>query len=203
MPKKKNAPLIHEMTFELWPITRPQYHPQNPRQGDVGAICESLDANGFYGAILIQKSSERILAGAHRHKSMKARGATQIPVIIIDVDDEKALDIMLADNATADQADYDRAALPALLEQIHERRGNLDGTGYTTERLQELLDDLSAKEADGKEKEKEKDAPKLEPDEDRYQEQFGVIVICKSEAEQERVYSQLSLEYEQVKVVVT
>ncbi|OLE54183.1 MAG: hypothetical protein AUG51_09330 [Acidobacteria bacterium 13_1_20CM_3_53_8] len=195
------------MTLEVWPIGRPKYHPKNPRQGDVGAICESLDANGFYGAILVQKSSELIIAGEHRHKSMKAKGARKIPVLVIDVDDEKALDIMLADNATADQADYDRARLPELLAEIHERRGSLEGTGFTSERLQELLDDLNHQEKEreqGKQGEdKEKSAPNLDPGADRYKEQYGVIVVCKSGAEQERVYNSLRLEYDDVKVVVT
>jgi ParB-like chromosome segregation protein Spo0J len=206
MAKKKPVPMIHEMEFEVGAIDSVEYHPENPRQGDVGAICESLDANGFFGAILVQKSRRRIIAGAHRHKSMKASGGTLIPMLILDVDDEKALDILLADNATADQADYDRAALPALLQEIHERRRTLRGTGFNEEQLQQLLDDLNPPE-NQKEKQTEtptdKAPPNLDPGEDRYQEQYGVIVICKSEAEQQRVFTSLSLEYDHVKVVVT
>jgi ParB-like chromosome segregation protein Spo0J len=200
--KKLKPPFIHEQLMELWPIDRPQYHPENPRQGDVGAICESLDAHGFYGAILVQKSTERIIAGEHRHKSMKAKAATHIPVIVIDVDDDEALDILLNDNATADAADYNRAKLAELLTSIHDRRGNLDGTGHTPERLQELLEDLNGadKTPDAP---KEKEAPNLDPGDDRYSEQYGVIVICQSEEEQRATFEMLSEQGLTVKVVCT
>lgn len=200
----KQTPLVHDMTFEVRDIDSVSYHPRNPRQGDIGAICESLDANGFFGAVLVQQSTNFILAGEHRHKSLKARGGSVIPCLLINVDDEQALRIMLADNATADQADYDRAALPALLEAILEGTGTLQGTGYTEEKLNELLNDLQPRErATQPEAENKKEAPNLDPGEDRYQEQYGVIVICANEAEQERVFTQLSLEYSHVKIVVT
>lgn len=37
----------------------------------------------------------------------------------------------------------------------------------------------------------------------RYKEQYGVIVICKDEAHQKRVYEQLRAKHKKVKVVVT
>jgi hypothetical protein len=41
------------------------------------------------------------------------------------------------------------------------------------------------------------------PKNNRYKEQFGVIVICRDEHHQERVYNALARNYEKVKVVRT
>lgn len=62
-------------------------HPQNPRRGDVGLIQESIKANGFYGALVIQKASGYILAGSHRWLAAVQSGAKEVPVKFIDVDD--------------------------------------------------------------------------------------------------------------------
>jgi ParB-like chromosome segregation protein Spo0J len=70
-------------------------HPQNARQGDLGSICESIDANGFYGAIVAQQSMGYILAGNHRWRAAIARGLKFVPVLWLDVDDATALRILL------------------------------------------------------------------------------------------------------------
>lgn len=117
-------------------------HPRNPNQGDVGAIHTSIEANGFYGAILVQKSSQHVIAGNHRLVAAVAAGAAKVPVIELDVDDETALRIMLADNRTAALATNDDQALADLLSDIA-ARDDLLGTGYDGDDLDTLLTDLS------------------------------------------------------------
>jgi hypothetical protein len=46
-------------------------------------------------------------------------------------------------------------------------------------------------------------APNLDPGEGRYKEQYGVIIICESEAEQERTYTALTGQGYTCRVVVT
>lgn len=117
-----------------------QPHPDNPRQGDVGAIHTSIEQNGFYGAILVQKSTQRILAGHHRYQAAQHAGASTVPVIELDVDDPTALRILLADNRTNDLASYDNAALAAVLSSIaQENPEALLGTGYDGDDLDDLL----------------------------------------------------------------
>ncbi len=41
-------------------------HPKNPRKGNVDLIIESIEENGFYGALIVQKSTGYILTGNHR-----------------------------------------------------------------------------------------------------------------------------------------
>lgn len=125
-------------------------HPRNPRQGDVGAISVSINENGFYGAIIAQRSTGYILAGNHRYQAAIAAGADRIPVQWVDVDDAHALRILLADNRTNDVASYDDAALAELLTELAED-GGLTGTGYDGDDLDQLLNDLAPKDDDGEE----------------------------------------------------
>jgi hypothetical protein len=90
----------HRQEYELAPIESISPHPRNPNQGDVAAIRESIDVNGFYGACIVQKSTRFILAGEHRWRAEKEREQTHVPVLFVDVDDETALRILLADNGT-------------------------------------------------------------------------------------------------------
>lgn len=129
-------------TSELAPLDTVRPHPRNPRQGDTGAIHQSIEANGFYGAIIAQKSTGFILAGNHRWQAARQAGATEIPITWVDVDDDHALRILLADNRTNDLATYDDAALAEILKDIHAEHGSLAGTGYDGDALDELLADL-------------------------------------------------------------
>ena len=117
-------------------------HERNVRQGDVGLIHESIHANGFYSDIIVQKSTRRIIVGNHRWAAALQTGAEEIPVKFIDVDDNTALRILLADNKTSDSATNDDAALADLLKELAED-GGLDGTGFDGDALDELLSDLN------------------------------------------------------------
>lgn len=118
-------------------------HPKNPRQGDVGAIHHSIEVNGFYGAVVAQKTTGFILAGNHRWKAAREAGMTTVPVIWVDVDDDQALKILLADNRTNDLAAYNNEALAEILAGLANSVG-LEGTGYDGDDLDHLISGLSA-----------------------------------------------------------
>lgn len=119
-------------------------HPRNPNRGNVGAIAESIEANGFYGVVGYQRSSGHILFGNHRYEAAKQTGATEIPAIEIDVDDERALRIMLVDNRSATFAENDSEILADILQHLAMTTDALAGTGFTPEYLDELLAELGA-----------------------------------------------------------
>lgn len=113
-------------------------HPRNVRQGDIGAISQSLEAHGQYRPIIIQKLTKTILAGNHTWKAAQALGWKEIDVLEIDCDDEKGVQIMLADNRANDLATYDQAELAALLIEVEKSTG-LDGTLFSQDDLDDLL----------------------------------------------------------------
>src|SRR5690606_1183211 len=133
---------ILNQSVELVSLDKLRPHPKNPRQGDVGAIHESIEHNGFYGVVVAQRSTGYILAGNHRYMAAEHAGATAIPVAWVDVDDDAALRILLADNRTNDLASYDDHALAELLQGLMTETGTLDGTGYDGDVLDELLAEL-------------------------------------------------------------
>lgn len=116
-------------------------HPANPRHGDIGAIHTSIERNGFYGAVIVQKATGYILAGNHRVQAATHAGATTIPIIEIDVDDQTATRILLADNRTSDLATNDSDTLASLLRDLLAHDG-IEGTGYDHDDLDALLADF-------------------------------------------------------------
>ncbi|WP_139806694.1 hypothetical protein [Deinococcus hopiensis] len=49
----------------LVPVSDLKPHPRNPNVGNVDVIAESIKVNGFYGALVVQKSTGYILKGNH------------------------------------------------------------------------------------------------------------------------------------------
>jgi ParB-like chromosome segregation protein Spo0J len=120
-------------TSELTP------HPDNANIGDVEAIKQSIRVNGFYAPIIAQASTGYIIVGNHRFRAAQELGAVTVPVIFLDVDDEQAMRLMLADNRTARLGHDDMEALSAALSQLADSEVGLLGTGFTPLDLQKLL----------------------------------------------------------------
>lgn len=128
--------------YEAVPIDAIEAHPRNPNRGDLDAIAESIEANGFYGALVVQRSTRRILAGNHRWQAARAAGLPEVPVVWVDVDDERALRILLADNRTAELSYRDPEELANLLAELESTDEVLLGTGYQPEDIEDLLAEL-------------------------------------------------------------
>lgn len=99
-------------------------HPQNARRGNVRKIQESIEAHGFFGCLIVQQSTGYILAGNHRYKAAVGLGYKTLPVHYLDVDDQQAKKILLADNYASDLAIWDDDLLRSLLDELDD----LDGT---------------------------------------------------------------------------
>ena len=139
------------------PLSQLREHPQNPNRGNVDRIIESIDENGFYGAVIAQKSTGYVLAGNHTLKAVKRLGQRTCPTIWVEVDDEKALKILVADNRVAELAHRDDKILAEVLGNLEESSPtSLDGTGYVHGELEALLQKLGKSEL--------RNAKKFEPD---------------------------------------
>lgn len=117
-------------------------HERNVRQGDIGAICTSLEAHGQYRPIVVHKETNRILAGNHTFLAAQSLGWDKIAVTFVDCDEEQALRILLADNRANDLATYDDAALTAILQELATTDIGLLGTLYDGDDLDALINDL-------------------------------------------------------------
>lgn len=131
--KRQGRVLDHEL--RSMPVEELVEHPENPRRGDVDAIATSIETNGFYGTVVVQRSTGFVLAGNHRLQAARRNGIAEVPVMIVDVDDSRAKKILLADNRTNDLATYDDDKLVAMLQEVDD----LLGTGWDEAAVAELL----------------------------------------------------------------
>lgn len=127
--------------FEIVPIDSIEPHPENSNNGELEVIADSIERNGFYGVVIVQESTRRILAGEHRWKARKDLGADDVPVMLVDVDDDRAKRIMAVDNRSARLGYDDDRRLAALLQSFD---GDLSGTGWTDDDLDATLRRLAA-----------------------------------------------------------
>lgn len=109
-------------------------YPTNPRRGDIDAIALSLHAHGQYRPIVVQASTKFVLAGNHTLKAAKKLGWKKIKAVLVDVDEDTAKKIVLADNRLTDLAGYNEPLLKSLLQALPE----LEGTGFTPSEVDAL-----------------------------------------------------------------
>ncbi|MCK9251014.1 MAG: DNA modification methylase [Solirubrobacteraceae bacterium] len=129
----------HGLAVERVPVGDLVPYPGNARQGDIGAICQSLQAHGQYRPLVVQRSTRHVLAGNHTLRAAVQLGWSEVAVSFLDVDDEQARRIVLVDNRTNDLATNDDGALAALLQELAGTDDGLAGTGFDGDDLDDLL----------------------------------------------------------------
>ena len=169
----------------MTPIRMLRLHPSNPNAGDVGAICESIEANGFYGALYAQRSTGYVVAGNHRLLAADALGVAEVPVIWLDVDDEQAARILVVDNRSTRLGMFDDDSLKTLLTDLAVTERGLAGTGFDGDDLDDLIRRLS-----------DDDPAEHQGDDDRFdgpvaRNRFDVVVRCADPDEQTEVLQRL------------
>jgi hypothetical protein len=131
--------------YEQVPVDRLSAHPENPRRGNVDAIVASIEANGFYGAVVAQRSTGYVLVGNHRWQAAQRVGMKTVPVVWVDVDEDRARRILLVDNRSNDIAGWDDDALAALLDELAITGDALAGTGFGADELLDIAATLERK----------------------------------------------------------
>jgi hypothetical protein len=119
-----------DLTSLLMPIDDIQQYPGNANNGDIDGIAESIQINGMYRPVYVQRSTGYIVAGNSTWEACKTLEATEIPAIFLDIDDTTALRIVLADNRLARNALMDSGDELDLLHALSET-DSLLGTGYS------------------------------------------------------------------------
>ena len=130
---------VTKQVYKVVPVDSLTIHPANPRRGNVVAIKESIEANGFYGAVIFQKSTGYVMSGNHRLQAAQQSGAKEIPAIAVDCDDDAALRILLADNRTNDLAYYDNDGLAEILRGLADTGDATTGTGYSLDDFDDII----------------------------------------------------------------
>ena len=116
-------------------------YPNNPRVNDsaVAGVVNSIKAYGFIGAIIVNKDKV-IINGHTRVKAMKELGADTIPGIVVDhLTEEQEKALRIADNKTAEVAEWNEELLKAELKALQEAGFDMGALGFDTSELDELL----------------------------------------------------------------
>lgn len=176
-----DSPKIINRREETVAIDTIKPHPANPNDGDVAAIAESIRQNGFYGRIVVRDSTGKILAGEHRWRAAQEVGLSEVPIEWVECDDETAMRILLADNRTAEKAEREPGPLADLLESLEQTDDGLNGTGYSGDDLDDLLEDLGKTDA----------YVGAEDQTDLLEERHMVLVECDGEEDQCRALEEV------------
>jgi hypothetical protein len=112
----------------------------NPRKGNIEAVKESLARFGQVKPIVAQEDGT-VVAGNHTLLAAKELGWEHIAVVYARLTNAEAKAYMVADNRTTDLASNDDAALVSILEELSEA-GQLDGTGYSPDDIDDILSAL-------------------------------------------------------------
>lgn len=139
----------------LVPLGAVSQHPDNPRQGDAGAVAASLARFGQQKPIVVQKSTGWIVAGNHTWQGVGLAGEmervlgfgrqedwTHIAVVFSELDDLDAKAYAIADNRTSDLGTYDDDRLARILSELA-AADSLVGVGYDGDDVDNLLASLS------------------------------------------------------------
>lgn len=123
----------------LQPIDSVKPDPRNPNNGDVDAVIESIELNGFNQVITVDKKTGYIEAGHTRWAALHALGSKVAPFVYTEHDTEGRTRYLIADNETGRLAVMDHNEEVRLLRQLHETQKGLAGTGVTEQRYQDLM----------------------------------------------------------------
>ncbi len=164
----------------------------------IAQIAASIREFGFASPILLKDDETQIGAGHARREAALLLGLTSVPTITLHgLSESKWRAFVLADNKLALNAGWDEDILRAEIEALGAEDIDLGLLGFDEAELAELAGQAVEAGAD-LETRRELAEPRF-----NYQEQFGIIVICAGEAEQQKAFEALTALGYECKVVVT
>lgn len=117
-------------------------HPweDNPRLNDhaVDAVAESIRLFGFNVPILCDQNLT-IVAGHTRWKAAMKLALSTVPVIVVEMTDTQRRAFAVADNKTAEIADWDFPKLRDILEELRSEDIDIRSLGFSDEELRRLV----------------------------------------------------------------
>lgn len=137
--------------IEYWPLAKIKPYPGNPRINAEAAafVANSIKEFGFRNPIVVDNAGV-IIAGHTRLKAAKKLGLKEAPVIVADdLSDEQVKALRLADNKTAEAAEWDLNLLDQEISEITD----IDMSDFGFELDEEPDDDADAVDDDFEEPE--------------------------------------------------
>ncbi len=187
-PRTRSAQQVEQIPVsDLIPYAR---NARTHSEQQVAQIAGSIQEFGFCNPVLIDGQNS-IIAGHGRVMAAQRLKLDTVPCIrLTHLSDAQRRAYILADNRIALNSGWDTEMLANELSDLHADDLDLGLLGFEPDELGKLLD-LPTEP-------KEEAIP-----ESVYANQYGVIVVCESEQEQQQIYERLMSEGLKCKVVTT
>jgi ParB-like chromosome segregation protein Spo0J len=138
------------LRFLAVPIDSVHPDPANARlhgEKNLATLKASLAQFGQRKPIVVQKDGMIVRAGSGTLRAAQALGWTEIAAVIVDDDNATASQYAIADNRTAELAEWDDEALASLLQGMDEQ--SRQAVGFDQDDLEALLKSLTPAEPTG------------------------------------------------------
>ncbi len=168
------------------PVDQLQFDPANTRKHDelnLKAIRASLRVYGQRKPIVVNKRTGAVEAGNGTLQAALAEGWTHLAVVYVDDDPTTAAGFSIADNRTAELAEWDREALDAVLRTVQTEDQDL---ADMLTRLAEEEKIVPAEDAAGE--------GGAEDQAGALKDQFQILIICNSEEQQAELLERFATE---------
>lgn len=129
--------------MKIGELNAAKYNPRVDLQEDDDAykkIEKSIDNFGFVEPLIYNKNTKRLVDGHQRLKVLRANGATETDVVIVDLDQRQEKILNVALSKIKGRWDYDK--LSDVLVELREEDA-LDSTGFDAIEVQALLAEYS------------------------------------------------------------
>lgn len=126
--------------MKLKDIRPAAYNPRvtlKPGDKDYEALKNSLERFGVAEPLIVNKTTGNLVAGHQRLNVLKASGATEVEVVLVEMDEDKEKLLNIALNKIDGEWDYKK--LEAMFEEIEAE--DIKFTGFSQEELDNLFDE--------------------------------------------------------------
>ena len=140
------GPMKHDLATQMLPVSELVPWSRNPRRNDAAAerLAYTIQTHGWTTPVLVQAGTNRIIGGHTRLKAALKLGLTEVPCVLLDVDDRQADAIAIADNRLGELAEWDADELGALLRELDDAGADMAAVGYADAEMAELLAALAS-----------------------------------------------------------
>jgi DNA modification methylase len=129
------------MQIEMWTLDRVRPYENNPRINDdaVDAVANSIREFGFAQPIVVDSDSV-IIVGHTRLKAARKLGLHRVPVVVAShLSPDQVRAYRIADNKSAELAEWDYDLLPIEISALKEANYDLGLLGFDTEELAKIM----------------------------------------------------------------
>ena len=135
---KKQAPpavLMNLPVAELKPWER------NPRKHDVDRLMLSIQEFGFRAPLVVNKTPQGYIveAGHGRLKAAIRLGMKELPCVVVNDDEKRAMAYAITDNRQQELTEYVMSDYKDILQELDDGSIDMSAIGFTEEELADLM----------------------------------------------------------------